>query len=317
MDTKSFITLADIKFYLGKMNKLRYLTLVGISILAIVLSERFYHFLTDGFSIHRISHFIPSPHPFDEIILFDPKMTKEIDKALLQEFHYLDSGSQCFAFVSSDHQYVLKFFKHHRWRLSFFEQLWLSLPFCKETKEKKLNKKYNSHVDTYKSYCTSFEKFRKKTGLLLIHLCTGGKEFPVVTIRDRIYRRYTIPLDNFTFLLQRRATPMNEYIAECKGDMEKIRKLITEYLDLIEERARLGYLNKDPSFARNFGVCNDLLVEIDIGGCFQDPKKDIHYFYSRELSQIEEKLCVFFKKNPSLCKFIREEIECKRASFSH
>lgn len=244
-------------------------------------------------------------------------MRKEVDEALLQDFHYLDSGSQCFVFVSSDHQYVLKFFKHHRWRLSFLEQLWLSLPLCKEIKEKKLNKKYNSHVDTYKSYCISFEKFRKKTGLLLIHLSTGEKEFPIVTIKDRIYRKYKIPLDNFTFLLQRRAIPITEYIAENAKGSQKIRMLIIEYLNFIEERAILGYLNKDPSFSRNFGVSNDSLVEIDVGGCFQDPKKDIYYFYSQELSRIEEKLCAFFKKNPSLCKFIREEIQCKRASFSH
>ena len=249
------------------MNKLRSFTLLGISILAVVLSERLYHFLTDGFSLHRISHSTPSPSPFNETILFDPTMRKEIDEALLQDFHYLDSGSQCFVFVSQDSNYVLKFFKHHRWRLSSLEQLWLSLPLCKEIKEKKLNKKYNSHVDTYKSYCTSFEKFRKKTGLLLIHLSTGGKEFPVVTIQDRIYRRHRIPLNNFTFLLQRRATPMTQYIAQCGRDTEKIRRLIVEYINLIEERAILGYLNKDPSFARNFGVSNDSLVEIDIGGC--------------------------------------------------
>lgn len=302
---------------LQKMNKLLSFTFVGISLVAIALSERCYHFLTDGFSVHRITHFVPSPSPFNEIILCDREARKEIDQALLQDFHYLDSGSQCFVFLSSDGQYVLKFFKHHRWRLSFFEQVWLSLPLCKELKEKKLNKKHNSHVDTYKSYCTSFEKFRKKTGLLLINLSTKGKEFPVVTIQDRLYRRHKIPLNNYTFLLQRRVTPMTQYVAECGRDIEKIRRLIIEYINLVEERARLGYLNKDPSFARNFGVFNDSLVEIDIGGCFQDPKKDIHYFYSQELSLIEEKLCSFFKRNPSLCKFIREEIECKRTSFSH
>lgn len=298
------------------MNKLRSFTLLGISMLAIALSERLYHFVTDGFSLHRISHAAASPYPYNEIILFEPKAREEIDKALLQDFHYLDSGSQCFVFLSRDRKYVLKFFKHHRWRLSLLERLWLSLPFCKELKEKKLNKKFNSHVDTYKSYCTSFEKFRKETGVLLIHLSTGGKEFPIVTIQDRIYRKYKIPLNNFTFLLQRRATPMNRYLAEHGGDREKIRRLIREYINLMEERANLGYLNKDPSFSRNFGVFNDSLVEIDIGGCFHDPKKDIHYFYSEELSRIEEKLCAFFKKNPSLCKFIREEMEYKRNSFS-
>lgn len=298
------------------MNKLRLLAFLSISILSICLIERGYHFITDGFSIHRISHSEPPPAPFDTVVLLDDERKEEVNNALQQDFHYLGSGSQCFVFSSADNQYVLKFFKHHRWKLTWLNQMLLSPSFFTRIREKKLNRKYTSYVDTCKSYCLSFEQFKDKTGLLFVHLSTNSRGLPTVTIKDRVCRTYKVPLDDFTFLLQRKATPMSQYITERTTDEQKIRRLISEYLTFLEERARLGYLNKDPSFGKNFGVSNDSIIEIDIGGCFQDPKKDIHYFYWQELSRIEEKLCILFKKNRSLCMFVRQEIQSRRDSFS-
>lgn len=298
------------------MRKLLYSLIIFISALSLLcIIERSYHFLTDGFALHRITHFSPPPSPFNEIVLFDQETREEVIHALTQDFYYLGSGSQCFVFSSADNRYVLKFFKHHRWRFSWLNQIVLAPSFCTRIREKKLTKKYASYLDTCRSYCTSFEQFKEKTGLLLVHLSTKQLGLPTVTIRDRIHRIYSVPLDEFTFLLQRRATPMSEYITQHGADAQKIRRIITEYLTFIEDRARLGYLNKDPSFAKNFGVLNDSIIEIDIGGCFQDPKKDLHYFYSEELGRIEEKLCLLFKKNRPLCIFIREEIQRRRDSF--
>lgn len=299
------------------MKKLRFLALLSISLLLLILIERSYHCATDGFALHRISHSEPPPPPYNEVILWDKETKEEIDKALQQDFYYLGSGSQCFVFSSADNQYVLKFFKHHRWRFSRLSQLLLSPPFCKKLKEKKSKRKYLSYLDTCRSYCLSFERFKDKTGLLLVHLSTKSGGLPIVTIQDRIFRKYTLSLGDFTFLLQRKATPIGQYIAKCTPDDEpKIRCLLIKYLNFIEERARLGYLNKDPSFTKNFGVANDSIIEIDIGGCFQDPKKDLHYFYSEELTKIEQKLCTFFKKNRSLCTFIHQEIQRRKDSFS-
>lgn len=300
------------------MRRLLYSLIIFIAALSLLcIIERSYHFLTDGFALHRISHLSPPPSPFNEIVLFDQETRKEVNDALTQDFHYLGSGSQCFVFSSADNRYVLKFFKHHRWRFSWLNQILLAPSFCTRIREKRLKKKYTSYVDTCKSYCISFEQFKEKTGLLFVHLSTKQDGLPTVTIRDRIDRTYRVPLDEFTFLLQRRATPMIEYITQHAADTEKIHRVITEYLTFIENRARLGYLNKDPSFAKNFGVLNDSIIEIDIGGCFQDPKKDLHYFYSQELTRIEEKLCVLFKKNRPLCTFIREEVQRRRTCFFH
>lgn len=297
--------------------KLRFLALLSISSLLLGIGiERAYHFVTDGFSIHRISHFEPPPFPFNEMVLCDEENLEEVNRALCQDFYYLNSGSQCFVFTSADHQYVLKFFKHHRWRFTRWGQVLLSPSFCKKLRDKKRLRKYTSYVDTCRSYCLSFERFKDKTGLLMVHLSTNSQNLPTVTIRDQIYRKYYLPLNKFTFLLQRKATPVDQYITACKGDESKIRSIISKYLTFIEERAKLGYLNKDPNFAKNFGVCNDSIIEIDNGGCFHDPKKDLPYFYSQELPKIEEKLCKFFKKNHPLCIFIRQEIERRRNCFS-
>src|SRR5690348_5271745 len=82
--------------------------------------------ITDGFSIARIT----SEFPPD--ISWDPSPVAGVDSnewnsALNQSYRYLGSGGQCFAFLSQDNRYVIKFFKTRF--IQFGSLFFQTLPF--------------------------------------------------------------------------------------------------------------------------------------------------------------------------------------------
>jgi len=95
------------------MKKLLYLFLI---LGALVGIERLSHTLTDGFGPTNITSNLPYHSKWD--VTIEQEDIEEAEQALFQPYHYLESGSQSFVFISEDGEYILKFFKHKRWRLN-------------------------------------------------------------------------------------------------------------------------------------------------------------------------------------------------------
>src|SRR5258706_12163985 len=84
------------------MNKIRFFSF--FLVLALLVS--LYHALPEKFRIHadkKATSWELSPLSAQE--------KENIDKILTEPFSFLGSGGQCYAFVSKDEKYVLKFFK--------------------------------------------------------------------------------------------------------------------------------------------------------------------------------------------------------------
>src|SRR5262249_20212942 len=62
-----------------------------------------------------------------EMPALSPEEEKRLDVILNQRFHYLAKGAHCFAFVSDDQNYVIKF---HRFASHLRPLSWLSRPFA-------------------------------------------------------------------------------------------------------------------------------------------------------------------------------------------
>ncbi|MCB1084591.1 MAG: hypothetical protein KDK60_00655, partial [Chlamydiia bacterium] len=77
--------------------------------------ERLSHTLNGGFSPAAITSSL-QPRP-EWNITHEASDIAETLQALKQPYHYLGKGSQSFVFLSEDKKYVIKFFKHQRWRL--------------------------------------------------------------------------------------------------------------------------------------------------------------------------------------------------------
>lgn len=260
--------------------------------------ERLSHFLTDDFGYANITSSLPYHAEWD-VSLSDHEM-EEAKEILAQPYTYLASGSQSYVFLSSDGKYVLKFFKHKRWRLSpLFE--FLPLPPKLDEKRARWKKKKNETVHaTFGSCLTSFKTFKKETGTLFVHLNKTPLNQTIV-LRDRIGFKHHIELSDVEFVLQKRAIPTDVYLLSLKerGKAEEAEKALTSLLELTHQRAQKGYSDKDPHLIRNFGFINDEAVEIDIGGFHHDPKKDLKYYRTQEISRIERKLLPWLEENYS------------------
>ncbi|MCP5506506.1 MAG: hypothetical protein H7A38_06455 [Chlamydiales bacterium] len=270
--------------------------------------ERLSHFLTDDFGYANITSSLPN-HP-EWNVEVTPEELQAAKKILAQSYTYLASGSQSYVFLSEDGNYVLKFFKHKRWRLSPLLEA-LPLPANLEAKRLRWKEKKNETVhSTFGSCITSFRTFPKETGTLFVHLNKSPLDQTIV-LRDRIGFKHHIELSDVEFVLQKRAIPTDHYLLSLKeeGKTEEAKEALASLLAFTFHRAQKGFSDKDPHPIRNFGFIEGEAVEIDIGGFHHDPKKDLNYFRNHEILRIERKLLPWLEENyPDLLPAAQEEL---------
>lgn len=288
-----------------------FLTKFGIIVLVLASLtgvERLSHFLTDGFSYSSITSSLPYHSDWD-IQISDLNYSEAMD-ALDQPYTYLESGSQSYVFISKDQNYVLKFFKHKRWRLNPILEL-LPLPEKFHLKRERWKRKKNETVhSTFGSCLTSYREFKEETGVLFVHLNKSPLD-QMITLTDRIGFKHQIELSDVEFVLQKKALPTDQYLLSLKeeGKVKEAEKALSALLAFTVKRAERGYSDKDPHLIRNFGFIDGKAVEIDIGGFHQDPKKDLSYFHTHEMKRIKRKLLPWLEENfPELLPYAHKEL---------
>lgn len=264
--------------------------------------------MTDDFGYANITSSIPY-HPEWDVGATTEQL--ETAKAILdQPFTYLASGSQSYVFLSDDGNYVLKFFKHKRWRLSPLLEFF-PLPAKLEAKILSWKEKKNETVhSTFGSCITSYQIFPKETATLFVHLNKSPLDQTIV-LKDRIGFKHHIELSDVEFVLQKRAIPTDYYLLSLKeeGKTETAKEALASILAFTYHRAQKGYSDKDPHPIRNFGFIEGEAVEIDIGGFYRDPKKDLTYYQTHEILRIERNLLTWLEKNyPALLPAAYEEL---------
>ncbi|NRA90785.1 MAG: hypothetical protein HRU43_06640 [Simkaniaceae bacterium] len=283
------------------------IALVFIGLIAGV--ERLSHHLTDGFSYPNISSSLPYQPHFDVETKKGDLETLKV--ALSQPYRYLESGSQSFVFISDDGEFVIKFFKHKRWRINpFYKHLPLPSRFAKR-RSRWIEKKKETVAATFGSCKTAYTEFRDETGVIFVHLNKTPLFQKTLKIKDKLGFKQRIPLEKVEFVVQRKAIPTNAYLLQLKeeGKIFEAKKALQELFAFTEMRAKKGYSDKDPHLIHNFGFLGGKAVEIDIGGFHKDPKKDLTYFYSKEVKKIRRKLLPWIDANYSELKdFVSDEL---------
>lgn len=285
--------------------------LIGLLVVAAIVGvERLSHTLTDGFSYPNITSSLPYNPKWD--ITFEPEDLLELETALDQPFSYLESGSQSYVFISEDNNYVLKFFKHKRWRMNpLYEKLPLPRKFA-EKRDRWKRKKKETVASTFGSCKIAYTTFKNETGVIFVHLNKNTPFDHTVILKDRIGLKHHIQLEDVEFVVQKKAIPTGEYLLSLKeeGKTQEAQKALKELLAFTEMRAKKGFSDKDPHLIRNFGFINGKAVELDIGGFHRDPKKNLEYFYNHEVKKIHHKLLPWLQENyPELVPIAQEELK--------
>jgi hypothetical protein len=267
---------------------------------------------TDGFSIAFI-HSDLTYNPAWETKSISKETRTKLATVFSQKFRYLGYGGQSFAFVSEDNEYVVKFFKHRRFRKphSFF--VTLPLPSVLEhSRLRKLNRAIFKLNRDFTSYKLAYEQLQEETGLIYIHLNKGTKLKQRLCIVDKIGIEHEIDLDRIEFIIQRRADPIYSHIDElvAKGDLTGVKKTLHSILEVIVNRCKKGIFDEDLRIHNNIGLIGQRAIFIDVGRFVQDPKRSLPSVYMNDLKTvIDERLRPWLEtEHPQLVAYLNEQL---------
>lgn len=216
---------------------------------------------------------------------------REVTKVLGQEFQYLGSGAQCYAFISQDGQYVLKFFKikhlsPKRWLK------WLPLPGLGQYRFNKIEKRIQRHHDLFSSYKLAYQNLKKETGVVFIHLNKTRDLGVRVNLYDRMLNCYRVDLDRYEFVLQKKAVLVRDRISSMmlRGDREGAVDAIRSLLDQVVIQCKKGYVDRDSGVSHNYGFVGKDVIHFDAGRITVDSAAKKPAYYQREVLRVAKKL---------------------------
>lgn len=210
---------------------------------------------TDGFTVASISS-SRKPNPVWDVHPLSQDERTELDKALSQKYRYLACGNQAFAFLSEDGRYVLKFFKQKLFEPSF-PWKWLPSAWLKEGRRaKKVWKKEDKLRRDFESYRMAFDELKEETGLILVHLNPTDWIGRNISISDKIHLEHSIPLDDFNFIIQRRADLVYPTIDRlmAEGNINAAKEALSSILNLFVSRCQKGIADSVLTWTRTLAL---------------------------------------------------------------
>lgn len=247
-----------------------------------------------------------SPSPEWELPPLRPPEQATVDQILRQKFTYLARGSQAFAFISEDGQYILKLFKQHKWHPKhFLGYLPLSFnPYYRDYLKRK--EKQNAVLSSCK---TAILHVQSHTGVIFSHLNPTPLAISSINLTDKHGKSWTLDLSKSCFLLQKKADLFYPHIQACmaKNDLEGAKYAITSTFNLIDKFMRMGVYGNNAILRKNFGFIDNEAMQFDIGKFKFDPS----YIPDRqEIHNITQGFQRWLKLNhPELLPHFHEQLE--------
>lgn len=213
-----------------------------------------------------------------------PHSSSEIHKLLQQPYFYLSKGHQCFVFVSEDGKTVIKFFNYNRFRFPSWAVLTPDLKaYAKKRKDR--------FQLTFDSLQIARAFLREETGLIELHLQKSTK-LPILTLFDELDRCHLIDLNNFAFILQKRAVPLKQEIEQRVPE-----EVIDAYCLFLRKRCEKMIADDDRDVMCNFGFHQNELLNLDPGRLFFSEKLRTTGGIEREVRVATKRLRQHLKKS--------------------
>ena len=245
---------------------LRFLLWSCVVVTTLYGAGRLYYRLTGGFTEGNITYNLPYDPRWDTLPLSEEEK-EQVRGILGQKFTYLGKGCQSYVFKSEDDKYVLKFFKYQRFR----PQAWLDyvtfIPWMKEYRQDKIEKKKSKLEGVFTSWKIAYENLRPETGVVFIHLNKTHNLNQTIKLYDKVGLEHALNLDDYEFMLQKKADllcpTLEKMVAENR--LDDARNLIDRLLALIISEYKRGYADNDHALMQNTGVYANRPIHIDVG----------------------------------------------------
>lgn len=264
---------------------------IALAALCCIGLQKFCRSKTDGFALYKIQSHLPFNPEFETRTASEEEL-KTASLILDQPFYYLGKGAQCYAFVSGDGNYVLKFFRLYHLRPP---EWFTSMPlpsFLQDYRQEKINRKFGELSRDFISYKIAFNELKDDTGLLYVHLNKTDLFHKKVTLYDKIRMKHSIDIDSMEFLLQKKADlfypAMQKMIEE--GKKEEAKAALQKLVSFLAKRASLGIYDKDPDINTNFGIAKGSPLQIDVGRFRPDPSRKDPSLYISDIIRVTDNL---------------------------
>lgn len=235
-------------------------------------------------------------------------LSNELLTLLSQPFTFLDSGLECYAFISQDKETVLKLFKYHHVKRARWLAKLLPLPYFTQLYQVRKERL----TSTFESCKIAEKELKEETGLLLLHLSETSHSLPIVTLIDKLGLQHLVALDKLSFILQKKAdllVPTLEKSVKL-GDTDAAKRSISSLLALISQRCKKGIADRDPTLGKNYGFIQNEAIVIDIGSFSKNPFLMRPQIGKRSLFYETLPLrCLLEKQFPDLVTHFEEELQ--------
>ena len=230
---------------------------------------------------------------------------------LSQKFTYLSSGAQCYAFISEDQKYVIKFF-----RIKYLTpKYWLSyipIPWLDRLRFEKIDMRERRRKETYDSFRLVMEDFKEETALLFTHFSKTHYPHDKVILVDKLGVKHIVSLNKVPFVLQKKAEMIYPYVSTLirEGKRELALESLINVLLLIKERSLKGYVDKDGGVSSNYGFIDGRPVEIDLGRVVRDDSIKDPVNYLQEILRVSKKIESWLQLSyPELTEEFQERVQ--------
>ncbi len=272
---------------------------------------------TDGFYPHRIASIFSDDPRWD--IEPEPSQVAFANKALEQPYTYLAHGFQCYAFVSKDDKYVLKFIRQQRLQPHVIFQWLPNIFIFKSIKEEKVRVGKKRADYLFRSLKVAFEDVPEETGMLLVHLNKTKAQYPVVTIYDKAGSKFEVNLDEHEFVLQKKALPIKPVISQLmkEGRVADAKVRIDQIFTLLVTCAKKGIADMDNQLIRknNLGFLPDSAIYIDTGKITRKESMKNKERFALDLKRLEPLYDWLQENYPELAVHFRSKQQAVLANF--
>jgi hypothetical protein len=266
---------------------------------------------TRGFTITAISSDL-TYQPHWETSPLSAEERSEVKEILQQRFSFLGRGQQCYAFVSEDGRFVIKFFRFHRRRLPAILRT-LPLPsFLKSYREQAIAAKKEKLESEFASCKLAFEELREETGVLLVHLNKTGDLHQQLRLVDRLGIEHLLDLDTKEFVLQKRVTLAHAEIDRLVDErgIEEAKRAIDSIFEVIVRRSKKGVYDEDAFISHNFGFYEGKAVILDVGRLVKDPERMRPEVYRPDIETIVRRFIPWLERHhPELVAHVEQRMQ--------
>lgn len=293
-----------------KKNNPLFLLLLCIFPLVLMAGGLFFCMKSPGFSVEKITSQLEFNENW-EMQLTEEETLQEflVEKIFPQTFTLIASGNQCYAFESKDKQYVLKFFKMQH----LIPKRWLDyFPFSLLQYFGLKNENMHFVERIFTSYKQAFQFLKEETGLIYLHFNKTHHFKTDVSLIDKEGKKYTIDIDQYEFIVQKRATTIYEHLEnllEAKQN-QLFRTCVRAFLQLIATQCEKGFVNASFNIRNNFGFIGKEAMQIDCAELTYDSSMKYPLNFRAEVLEMAKRLDEWVRlKYPDETLLIQDEAQ--------